>query len=367
MPSAAFYTLGCKVNQYETDAMMGLFESKGYKLVDFDDTADVYVINTCTVTSQGARKSRQIIRRAVKKNPDSIIAVVGCYSQVAEEEIKKIEGVDLILGTKDKHKIVELVESIAKSHRNLSPFVHVCDISKLNVFEEISPYIYKERTRAFIKIQEGCEQYCSYCIIPYARGPARSREPKAILREAKKLSERGFKEIVLTGIHLGTYGKGLNNEKITNKGIGLEYILKELIKIDGIERIRLSSIEPTEISKELIDIMKNSSKICPHLHIPLQSGSYKILKKMNRPYTPEQYKKIISKIREEIKDVAISTDVMVGFPGETQDLFDETLKFIEEIGFSRTHIFKYSPHPETLAASLPDQVPSKVKIQEAVY
>ncbi len=361
MHSVAFYTLGCKVNQYETDAMMGLFESKGYKLVNFNDAADVYVINTCTVTSEGARKSRQVIRRAIKKNPESIVAVVGCYSQIAAKEIEKIKGVDLIVGTKEKHKIVELIERTAKSHRNLLPFVHVKDINNLNVFEEISPYIYKERTRAFVKIQEGCNQYCSYCIIPYARGPIRSRKLKEILKEVKELSNKGFKEIVLTGIHLGIYGKGSNDEKINNKEIGLKNILEELIKIEGIERIRLSSIEPTEVSEEIIYIMKNSGKVCPHLHIPLQSGSREILNKMNRPYNPDQYRKIVSRIREGVKDVAITTDIMVGFPGETQDLFEETLRFVQEIEFSRTHIFKYSPHYGTAAASLPDQVPSKVK------
>ncbi|HHY13486.1 MAG TPA: tRNA (N(6)-L-threonylcarbamoyladenosine(37)-C(2))-methylthiotransferase MtaB, partial [Thermoanaerobacterales bacterium] len=360
MPSIAFYTLGCKVNQCESDAMIGLFKNKGYELVDFSDIADIYVINTCTVTKGGARKSRQIIRRAIKRNPQSIVVAVGCYPQVAVEEIKKIKGVDLILGTRDKNKIFELVENMVEPCQS-SPLVHVSDINKINEYEEISPFIYNKRTRAFIKVQEGCNQYCSYCIIPYARGPIRSRKVEEVLYEAEKLSSKGFKEVVLTGIHLGAYGKGRYDERIDDKEIDLLYLLQELTKLEKIKRIRLSSIEPTEISAGLIDMIKNNEKICPHLHIPLQSGSKEILEKMNRPYTPEEFKAIVKNIREEVRDISITTDIMVGFPGETKEHFNETLTFVKEIGFSSIHVFKYSLHSGTVASTFPNQVPSKTK------
>lgn len=353
MPKVAFYTLGCKVNQYETDAMMGLFKSKGYEIVDFEDIADVYIINTCTVTGEGARKSRQIIRRAVKKNPEAVIAVVGCYAQISPEKVIDIPGVDVIVGTNNKSRIVELVE---QSRKSSLPLIHVNDIKKETEFEEISPYLYRGRTRAFLKIQEGCNQFCSYCIIPYARGPIRSRDPERILEEAYKLAEQGFKEIVLTGINLGAYGKDLDEHSIN-----LEDIIKIICPIQGIERIRLSSIEPTEITENLIEAIKKYYKVCNHLHIPLQSGSLDILEKMNRPYTPDEYKRIINRVREEIPDVSITTDIMVGFPGETHHHFEETLRFVKEVTFSRIHVFKYSRRPGTPAASFSNQVPAKEK------
>ncbi|MEJ8554316.1 tRNA (N(6)-L-threonylcarbamoyladenosine(37)-C(2))-methylthiotransferase MtaB [Tepidibacter sp. Z1-5] len=350
MNKVAFYTLGCKVNQYETEAMTELFKKASYEVVDHEEYADVYVINTCTVTNMSDRKSRQFIRRSKKINPNSIIAVVGCYSQVAPEEILDIEEVNVVMGTNDRNKIVEIIEGITKQDKIST----VDDIMKVREFEEMQIKEVRGKTRAFLKIQEGCDRFCSYCIIPYARGPVRSRLLDNISSEVKDLASNGFKEIVLTGIHVASYGKDLGDVNILD-------VLKEIHKIDGIERIRLSSVEPLLMSDEFIDEIASMKKICPHFHLSLQSGCDETLKRMNRKYNTTQYRDIVKNIREKIKDVAITTDVIVGFPGETDDEFETTYKFLKEIELSQMHVFKYSPRKGTPAASMKEQIDPKIK------
>lgn len=350
MNKVAFYTLGCKVNQYETEAMTELFKKASYEVVDHEDYADVYVINTCTVTNMSDRKSRQFIRRSKKINPNSIIAVVGCYSQVAPEEILDIEEVNVVMGTNDRNKIVGIIEGITKDDKMST----VDDIMKVREFEEMQIKEIRGKTRAFLKIQEGCDRFCSYCIIPYARGPVRSRLLDNIISEVKDLASNGFKEIVLTGIHVASYGKDLGNVNILD-------VLKEIHKIDGIERIRLSSVEPLLMSDEFIDEIVSMNKICPHFHLSLQSGCDETLKRMNRKYNTAQYRDIVKKIREKIVNVAITTDVIVGFPGETDEEFETTYEFLKEIELSQMHVFKYSPRKGTPAASMKEQLDPKIK------
>lgn len=352
MKTVAFHTLGCKVNLYDTESMMQLFQDSGYQIVDFKDQADVYVINTCTVTHEGARKSRQIVRQAKKRNPSSIVAVVGCYVQVAQDEVLQIEGVDLISGTKSRHRLVEMVEAASKSKETLNI---VGKMEEIEEFEELPIESYKGRTRASIKIEDGCNQYCSYCIIPYARGPVRSRKPGNTVKEVVKLVEAGVREIVLTGIHLGAYGSDTGSE------MNLAELLHLLIPISGLARIRLSSIEITEIDDQLLSLIASEEKICPHLHLPLQAGSNQILEKMNRPYTTMQFHERVRQIREQVPDIAITTDVMVGFPGETEKLFHETYEFIKKINFAQLHVFKYSKRHGTPAAEMINQVSSQDK------
>ena len=352
MKTVAFHTLGCKVNLYDTESMMQLFQNSGYQIVDFKDQADVYVINTCTVTHEGARKSRQIVRQAKKRNPSSVVAVVGCYVQVAQDEVLQIEGVDLISGTKSRHRLVEMVEAATKAKK---PLNIVGKMEEFEEFEELPIESYKGRTRASIKIEDGCNQYCSYCIIPYARGPVRSRKPSNVFSEVTKLVESGVKEIVLTGIHLGAYGSDTGAE------MNLVELLNLLISIPGLARIRLSSIEITEIDDQLLSLIISEKKICPHLHLPLQAGSNQVLKKMNRPYTTEEFQERVEFIRGQIPDIAITTDVMVGFPGETERLFQETYEFVKKINFAQLHVFKYSKRKGTPAAEMKDQVSSQDK------
>ncbi|MEW9123002.1 MAG: tRNA (N(6)-L-threonylcarbamoyladenosine(37)-C(2))-methylthiotransferase MtaB [Thermotaleaceae bacterium] len=351
MKRVAFYTLGCKVNQYETEAMGELFENEGYQIVDSESCADVYVINTCTVTSLGDRKSRQLIRRAKKDNPHSVVAVVGCYSQTAPEEVSAIEGVNIILGTNDRNKIVEYVEKFRKANEKIYA---VEDIMQIREFEEMTIGQIKGKTRAFLKIQEGCNQYCTYCIIPYARGPIRSRKIQDIIHEVHRLEENGFKEIVLTGIHLASYGKDL--DKLT-----LMDVLKAVDPIAGIERIRLSSIEPTLINENFVQELLKLRKICPHFHLSLQSGCDETLKRMNRKYTTADYRERVALLRKYFPDVSITTDIMIGFPGETEDEFNKTYRFVEEVGFSQMHVFKYSPRKGTPAAKYEYQVRGDIK------
>jgi len=351
MLKVAFYTLGCKVNQYETEAMEELFERKGYEIVGEDEIADIYVINTCTVTNLSERKSRQFISRAKKKNRDALIAVVGCYPQVAPEEVAKIEGVDVIVGTTDRNKIVELCE---KAIANKEKINVVRNIRTQKEFESINIKEVKSKTRAYIKIQDGCNQFCSYCIIPYARGPIRSRDLDDIIKEANNLADAGFKEIVLTGIHIASYGKD-------KRDISLIDVLEEVGKIDKIQRIRLSSIEPTLINREFMERVVKIGKVCDHFHLSLQSGSPTVLKRMNRKYTPQQYKEIVNIIRDFMPNAGITTDIIVGFPGETEEEFNETYNFVREIGFSRIHVFKYYPRRGTPAAKFENQVDGNVK------
>lgn len=347
---AAFYTLGCKVNQYETEAMTELFSDSGYEICNFDEIADVYVINTCSVTNMGDRKSRQIIRRAKKTNPNAVIAVTGCYAQTAPDEVLAVEGVNIVIGTKDRKNIVSLVEELtAKSSIN-----HVSDIMSAHEFEELHIKEYASRTRAFIKIQEGCSQFCSYCIIPYARGPVRSRDKDDVLREIRSLAENGFKEIILVGIHVASYGIDLENTS-------LEDLINAADKIDGVERIRLSSIEPMTLNQDFIDKIKNAEKLCHHFHISLQSGCDATLWRMNRKYTTAQFKSIVEGLRAAFDDVAVTTDIMVGFPGETDEEFEDTVKFVNEISFADAHVFQYSQRRGTPAAKRPCQIPPDIK------
>lgn len=350
MKKAAFYTLGCKVNQYETEAMAELFSDSGYKICDFNEKADVYVINTCSVTNMGDRKSRQIIRRAKKTNPAAVIAVTGCYAQTASDEVLSLNGVNIVIGTKDRKNIVTLVESID----NTANINLVSDIMSNHEFEELHIRQYANRTRAFIKIQEGCNQFCSYCIIPYARGPVRSREMDEVISEVKELSHNGYKEIILVGIHVASYGVDLEDTS-------LQKLIMEIDKINGIERIRLSSIEPMTLNQEFIDSIKGSKKLCHHFHISLQSGCDDTLRRMNRKYTTSQFKSIVDGLREAFDDVAITTDIMVGFPDETDDEFAQTMSFINEVRFADAHVFQYSQRRGTPAAKRPNQVPPEIK------
>ena len=350
MKKAAFYTLGCKVNQYETEAMAELFADSGYEIKEFTEVADVYVINTCSVTNMGDRKSRQIIRRAKKLNPNAVIAVTGCYAQTAPDEVLAIEGVNLVLGTKDRKNIVTLVEEL-NTESNIN---HVSDIMSNHEFEELQIKQYSNRTRAFIKIQEGCNQFCSYCIIPYARGPVRSRAKDDVVREIKELAHNGFKEIILVGIHVASYGVDLGDTT-------LESLIMDVDKIDGVERIRLSSIEPMTLNQEFIDSIKDSKKLCHHFHISLQSGCDETLKRMNRKYTTAQFKGIVYGLREAFDDVAITTDIMVGFPDESDEEFNKTVEFVRNIKFADAHVFQYSQRRGTPAAKRPHQISPDVK------
>jgi threonylcarbamoyladenosine tRNA methylthiotransferase MtaB len=351
MKKVAFYTLGCKVNQYETEAMEENFEKNSYKIVNDDEVADIYVINTCTVTNLSDRKSRQFIRRAKKTNEDSIIAVVGCYSQVSPDEVFEIEGVDVVIGTTDRERIVELCEQAKEKSEKINI---VKDIKTQKEFETINIDDIKSKTRAYIKIQDGCNQYCSYCIIPYARGPIRSRDLEDIISETEKLVNVGFKEVVLTGIHVASYGKEKSK-------INLTTVLEEVSDIKGIERVRLSSIEPTLINDEFMERILATGKVCDHFHLSLQSGSDTVLKRMNRKYTTGQYKDIVNLIKRYMPNAGITTDIIVGFPGETDVEFEETYNFVKEIGFSRIHVFKYSPRKGTPAADSKEQIDGNIK------
>lgn len=355
MNKVAFHTLGCKVNQYETEAMEKMFEDKGYTIVKEDEIADVYVINTCTVTNLSDRKSRQFIRRVKKINDDSIVAVVGCYSQVASEEVENIEGVDVIIGTSDRNLVVDLCEKAKADEEQINI---VRSIKTYDEFEEINVDDIKSMTRAYIKIQDGCNQFCSYCIIPYARGPIRSRHTYDIIEETEKLKLAGFKEIILTGIHVASYGKDLGD-------IRLDSVIKKITKVEGIERIRLSSVEPNLITEEFMKVLVDSNKVCDHFHLSLQSGSDDILKKMNRKYTTAEYKEKVELIRKYMPNAGITTDIIVGFPGETDKNFEETLEFVKDIQFSKIHVFKYSPRKGTPAAKFENQIHGSIKSQRS--
>ena len=353
-----FHTLGCKVNQSETEAMTALFLDKGYQLGEFEAYCDVYVINTCTVTHAGDRKSRQMIRRAKQINPQAIVVVTGCYAQTSPEAVAAIEDVDIILGTNMRHLIVDEVEAFAGSRVQL-----VDEKDTLTDFEEISMDRVIQKARAYLKVQEGCEQFCTYCIIPYARGPLRSRSMENTLQEAKKLEQAGFKEIILTGIHLGAYGKPSEAEREAGavQQATLADLCEMLLNETSFERIRLSSIEPTEVDDHLLRLFAENRRMCRHLHLPLQAGDDGVLEAMHRPYNTEQYRQEMARIRAAVPDIALSTDLMVGFPGETDEQFESSLRFCDEIAFSSMHLFKYSPRQGTPAAGYPNQVPNEVK------
>ena len=354
-------TLGCKVNQFETETMEGLFKRAGYTIGKFDEPADAYVINTCSVTSLGDRKSRQIIRRAHRENPDAVIAVCGCYAQTAPEAIEAIEGVSVVLGTKERSRIVEYVE---QAMREKTQVVNVTDVMQAKTFEDIPLYDMPERTRAFLKIEDGCENFCSYCIIPYARGPVKSRQPVHIREEAEKLVAAGFREIVLTGIHLGAYGRDLAPKTLadgTTRKITLADACREVLEVSGLKRLRLGSLESLELSPELFALIRTDERFCAHLHLPLQAGSDQVLHDMNRHYDTAEFARLIENVEREVPGIAVSTDIIVGFPGETEELFADGLKFVERMNFSRMHVFPYSRRSGTPAAKRKDQVPEPVK------
>lgn len=355
MKKAASFALGCKVNQYESEAIAELFAEKGYEIVGIDEEADVYVINTCTVTNFGDKKSRQLIRKVKRQNENAIVAVVGCYAQTAPKELMEIAGVNLVIGTKDRAQIVEMVEQYDRANGVEN---HVSDIMKERVFEPLSIQKLANRTRAYLKIQDGCSQYCSYCIIPYARGPIRSREPQEVVSEVKRLAENGFKEVVLTGIHVASYGKDRRDTSLLD-------ILKQVHEVEGIERIRFSSIEPNVVTEEFAQTMAALPKVCDHFHLSLQSGCDKTLKEMNRKYDTEKYRQAAATLRKYLPKVALTTDIIVGFPGETEEDFRESYAFAEEIGFAKIHVFPYSPKRGTPAAARKDQLLNAVKSERS--
>lgn len=354
MKKAAFYTLGCKVNQYETEAMAELFADSGYEIKEFTEVADVYVINTCSVTNMGDRKSRQIIRRAKKLNPNAVIAVTGCYAQTAPDEVLAIEGVNLVLGTKDRKNIVTLVEEL-NTESNIN---HVSDIMSNHEFEELQIKQYSNRTRAFIKIQEGCNQFCSYCIIPYARGRVRSRKMEEVLEEITNLTKHGCQEFVITGIHVTSYGRDLGDVTLID-------LLEEIAKIPEVKRIRLGSLEPGFITKDTLDRLSKMESFCPHFHLSLQSGCDSVLKRMNRKYTTQDIREKCKAIREHFQYPALTTDIIVGFPGETEEEFEETRKFLEEIDLYEMHVFKYSIRKGTKAADMKPQINDQIKAKRS--
>lgn len=352
----AFATLGCRVNHYETEAMAEKFIREGYEITQFENFADVYVINTCSVTNMSDKKSRQIISRARRRNKEAIIAAVGCYSQVAPDEVSKIEGVDVVLGTRNKGDIVYYVN---KAKDEQKPQLMVGEVLKNKQFEELNIEEYQDKTRAFLKIQDGCNRFCAYCLIPYTRGTTCSKDPDMVLTEIKKLNEHGFKEIILSGIHTASYGVDLEGN------VSLITLLEEIEKSDGIERVRIGSIEPSFFTDEVIEKIKNMKKLCPQFHLSLQSGCNTTLKRMNRRYTAKEYEDAVNRIRENLKDASITTDVIVGFPGETDEEFNETYEYLKRIKLTKTHIFKFSPRKGTKAADMSNQVDGNVKEQRS--
>ncbi len=359
MPSVAFYTLGCKVNYVDTEGIWQLFKNEGYEQVDFESTADVYLVNTCTVTNTGDKKSRQIIRRAVRRNPDAIIAVTGCYAQTSPAEIMDIEGVDLVIGTQDRDKLMDYVSQLQQERM---PINAVRNIMKTKEFEELDVPVFTDRTRAFLKIQEGCNNFCTFCIIPWSRGLSRSRSSESIMQQARQLVAAGYHEIVLTGIHTGGYGDDLDNYKLSD-------LLWDLDKVEGLKRIRISSIEASQIDDDMIAVLNGSDKMCRHLHIPLQAGDDTILKNMRRKYTTAEFAEKIRRIQEALPGVAITTDVIVGFPGETEELYLNGYRFMEQLTFAEMHVFPYSKRTGTPAARMDEQVEDEVKhrrVQELI-
>lgn len=352
MPTVAFHTLGCKVNHYETEAIWQLFKEQGYDRVEYENMSDVYVINTCTVTNTGDKKSRQVIRRAVRKNPDAVICVTGCYAQTSPAEIMAIPGVDIVVGTQDRVKMLDYITQFKEERQ---PINAVGNIMKNRVYEELDVPAFTDRTRASLKIQEGCNNFCTFCIIPWARGLMRSRDPKEVIRQAQQLVHAGYKEIVLTGIHTGGYGEDM-------KDYNLARLLRDLeSQVKGLKRLRISSIEASQITDEVIEVLNDSKIIVNHLHIPIQSGSDTVLKRMRRKYTMEFFAERITRLKEALPGLAVTSDVIVGFPGETEEEFMETYNFIKEHKFSELHVFPYSKRTGTPAARMDDQIDEEVK------
>ena len=359
-----FITLGCKVNQYETNAMAQKFLEKGYQILEENDEnveekPDVCIINTCTVTNMSDRKSRQMLRRMKEKNPETIVVAVGCYAQVAKEDILKIPEIDLVLGNNEKVKIVEYVEDYIKTNKKI---LEIEDVMQSKEFSDFGNITFSEKTRAVVKIQDGCDRFCSYCIIPYARGRVRSRKPESIISEITKIAGNGIKEVVITGIHIASYGKDFTFKKDSDlQNYKLIDLLEEINAIEGIERIRLGSIEPLLITDEFVERLKKLEKICHHFHLSLQSGCDETLKRMNRRYTTEQFENIVDILRKTYNDVNLTTDIIVGFPGETEEEFEKTYSFLKKIKFYKMHIFKYSPRKGTKASVMKNQIPGDIK------
>ena len=352
MKTVAFLTLGCKVNTYESEAMLKLFHQAGYEAVDFKDKADVYVINTCTVTNTGDSKSSQMIRKAIRQNEKAIVCVVGCYSQVASEEVVSIEGVGVVLGTQFRNQIVDFVNEYKTTQK---PVIKVADVMKLSRFEDLDIDEFTRNTRAFLKIQDGCNNFCTYCIIPYARGQIRSRTPESVLKQAQSLVDHGFVEIVLTGIHTAGYGQDFENYSFYDLLVDLT------TKIKGLKRLRISSIEMSQITQEIIDLIAMSPIIVDHLHIPIQSGCDATLKRMNRHYTTAEFSDKLRDLKEKLPSLSVTTDVIVGFPGETEEEFQQTYQWIEKMHFNQLHVFPYSIRKGTPAARMKDQIDGHVK------
>ena len=348
----AFCSLGCKVKEYETNAMAQKFIEHGYEVVEFNKPADIYIVNTCTVTSIADRKSRQMLRRAKELNKDSILVACGCYAQVAPDEIAKIEDIDLIVGNNEKKDIIQLIQNHIKENGIESK---VSDVMYKEEYTEFGPTTYTEKTRAVIKVQDGCDRFCSYCLIPYARGHIRSRRIENVIEEVKDIVSKGYKEIVVTGIHVASYGRDFKD------GTALIDLLEKINEVDGLQRIRLSSIEPVIMTDDFINRLAKLNKICNHFHLSLQSGCTQTLKRMNRRYTAEEFMDATKRLRSKFPDSALTTDIIVGFPGETDEEFENTYEFLRKIKFYHMHVFKYSPRKGTKAAIMPNQIDSRVK------
>ena len=347
-----FLTLGCKVNQYETNGMIQRFKEHGYDIVEFDDKADIYIINTCTVTNMSDRKSRQFLRQAKKNNPDSVVVAVGCYVQVSKDELEQIPEIDLCLGTNDKTQIVEYVEKYIDEKNKKEELDNILYDAN---FEDFGSVTYTEKTRAVIKVQDGCDRFCSYCIIPFARGKVRSRKPESVIQEIKEIAKSGIKEVVVTGIHVASYGRDFKED------YRLIDLLEEINKIDGIERIRLGSIEPLLITEDFMERLIKLEKVCHHFHLSLQSGCTETLKRMNRRYTAEEFEVIVERLRKYYQDVILTTDIIVGFPNESEEEFECTYEYLKKINFYKMHVFKYSPRKGTKASEMPEQIPGDIK------
>ena len=361
--TVSFYTLGCKVNQYETNAMEQQFIKNNYEIVENTQKADIYVINTCTVTNMAERKSRQMLRRVKEINPSAVLVVCGCYAQVAKNELEQIPEIDIILGINEKNEIVQIVENYMEKmaeQDKRSQEAEIDDVSKQKEFLDFGDVTYTEKNRAVVKVQDGCNMFCSYCIIPYARGRIRSRKIESVVSEIKKIAKEKIKEVVITGIHVASYGKDFDNEN-TSKKIRLIDLLEAINKIDGIDRIRLSSLEPTIVDEEFATRLSKLDKICDHFHLSLQSGCDETLKRMNRKYTTQIYRDAVATLRKYYPEASFTTDVIVGFPGETDEEFAKTYEFLKEIDFYRLHVFKYSPRRGTVAEKMPNQIDGNKK------
>ena len=361
--TVSFYTLGCKVNQYETNAMEQQFIKNNYEIVENTQKADIYVINTCTVTNMAERKSRQMLRRVKEINPSAVLVVCGCYAQVAKNELEQIPEIDIILGINEKNEIVQIVENYMEKmaeQDKKSQEAEIDDVSKQKEFLDFGDVTYTEKNRAVVKVQDGCNMFCSYCIIPYARGRIRSRKIESVVSEIEKIAKEKIKEVVITGIHVASYGKDFDNEN-TSKKIRLIDLLEAINKIDGIDRIRLSSLEPTIVDEEFATRLSKLDKICDHFHLSLQSGCDETLKRMNRKYTTQIYRDAVATLRKYYPEASFTTDVIVGFPGETDEEFVKTYEFLKEIDFYRLHVFKYSPRRGTVAEKMPNQIDGNKK------